>query len=278
MFGFKSLSSEHKAARIIKKLSNDFVPKVAIVLGSGLGKVAEKITDPVIIPYNKLPNFSVTDIPGHAHQLRLGKLYDIPVACLEGRTHFYEGKNAAEVIRTQIRTMKLIGSEILINTNAVGSLNPEIGAGNLVLVKNHINLIGNNPLVGCSDDEFGSRFIAIEGAYDLALREKILQCAKHLHINLTEGVYVGVLGPSFETAAEIKAFKMLGADIVGMSTIPEVIVARQCGLKVAVISAVSNLAAGLAKEELSHEVTLKGSKLAVEKLAELILELLKNLK
>jgi xanthosine phosphorylase len=277
MFCCKSVSDAQKVADKIIKLTKGFIPKVCIVLGSGLGMVAEKIQNPIVIPYAKLPKFSVTNIPGHAQKLVLGKLEGVPVVCMQGRTHFYEGSNAAEVIRTQIRAMKLIGCEILIATNAVGSLNADVGAGSLVLVKDHINLMGNNPLVSCPDDEFGSRFIAIAGAYDLSLRKKILQCAKKLHIALSEGVYIGVLGPSFETAAEIRAFKMLGADIVGMSTIPEVILAKQCGLKIAVISAVSNLAAGLAKEELSHAVTLKGSKLAIEKLAKLILELLKNL-
>ncbi len=185
----------------------------------------------------------------------LGYLNKIPIICCQGRIHLYEGVQAND-FKLFIRTLKCLGCHTVIMTNAVGSLNKNVGAGQLVLISDHINLQPMNPLTGPNDEEFGPRFFAMDDAYDPGIRHIIQQTAKALSIPLNEGVYLGVLGPNFETPAEIRAFRQLGADVVGMSTLPEVIVARHCGLKVAVISVVTNLAAGLSKAPITHEGTV----------------------
>lgn len=262
-----------KAAQIIKNKIGNFTPKVAIILGSGLGAVSAQVENPIVISYSDLPGFQVSHVEGHAAKLHVGMLKGVPVACLEGRAHTYEGINEAfEVIRTLVRTMKLLGCEILLTTNAVGSLQADWGPGNLFVLKDHINCMANNILMGKNDDEFGGRFVSMDGQYDPVLRDKIMEVAKKYAIPLREGVFCGTSGPTFESHAEIKMFKMFGSDAVGMSTIPEVMVARHCGLRVASISAVTNLAAGLSSEVLSHEGTLKGAAMAVEHLAKLILK------
>ena len=248
-------SQQARAARAIKARYPDFKPKIGIVLGSGLGSLAEHIEDAVEIPYDELPDFGRSTVAGHAGCLVLGYLEGVPVACLKGRFHYYEGiSNPA--VQILVRTLKLIGCEIFLATNAVGSMKQEAGPGSLLLVTDHINFQGTNPLVGMNDDEFGPRFVGMNDAYDPQLREQILQAANKLKLTLHQGVYISVLGPSFETPAEIRAFMTLGADVVGMSTVAEVIVARHCNLRVAVISAITNYAAGLAPGNLSHEETL----------------------
>lgn len=266
--------SAKKAVEIIRKAAPDFTPKVGMILGSGLGAISSQIENAVSIPYAELPDFSAYPVAGHSAKLHLGMLKGVPVACLEGRTHFYEGGKAAEVIKTLIRTLKLLGCEILMTTNAVGSLLLDTPPGSLVLIKDQINFICNNPLIGKNDEEFGPRFVSMDNAYDLKLRERMLQIASKIGINLREGVYLANSGPTFETPAEIRAYKTLGADIVGMSTVPETIVARHCGLRVVTVSAVTNFAAGLSSEVLSHEGTLKGAALAMENLIKLFLTFL----
>lgn len=270
-------SASKWAAEIINSRTGNFKPKMALVLGSGLGKVAEQIRNPITISYSDLPYFNVSQskVEGHKGQLHLGTLNDVPVVCLAGRTHTYEGGNAMEIIRNVVRTLKLIGCETLFTTCAVGSLNKESGPGSLVLVKDHINFMFSNILIGPNADEFGERFTSMDNVYDEELRQKLLNTAKKLEIPLAEGVHIGTSGPTFETKAEIKAFKMLGADIVGMSNIPEIMVARHCGIKVATVGAVVNLAAGMTDEILSHETTLQGAKLALDNLVKLILNFVK---
>lgn len=263
--------SAKEAVAIIKKLAPNFVPKIGMILGSGLGAISSQIEDAVSISYSDLPNFSAHPIAGHASKLHLGILKGVPVACLEGRTHLYEGGAAVEVIKTLIRTLKLLGCEILLTTNAVGSLLLDVPPGNLVLVKDQINFMFNNPLIGKNDDEFGPRFVSMDNAYDADLRKSMTQVAQKIGISLREGVYLASSGPTFETHAEIRAYKTLGADVVGMSTVPETIVARHCGLRVVAVSAVTNFAAGLSPEVLSHEGTLKGAALAIESLVKLFL-------
>lgn len=248
-------SQQARAARAIRARRPDFTPKVGIILGSGLGKLASQIQDPLVIPYDELPDFGRSTVEGHDGSLVLGYLKGVPVACLNGRRHFYEGISNP-MVQTLVRTVKLLGCEILLATNAAGSLDLNATPGSLMLITDHINFSFNNPLVGRNDDEFGPRFISMENAYDPQLRDIMLQTAKEQDINLHQGVYLCVLGPSFETPAEIKMFKHWGANAVGMSTVPEVIVARHCGLKCVVVSAITNLAAGMGESDLCHDETL----------------------
>jgi len=264
------------SAKIIQERSSNFKPKLTIVTGSGLGVLADQIEDATVIPYADLPGFHTPKVEGHGGELYLGHLKGVPVACMKGRAHFYEGIDN-KVVQTMVRTMKLLGSEIWLATNASGSMRQEVGPGSLVMLKDHINFQFNNPLVGSNNEEFGGRFVSLEDAYDPHLRREIFQTAKSLGIELTEGVYVAVIGPSFETPAEIKAFRTLGGDLVGMSTVPEVIVARHCGMRVAVISAITNLAAGMSEQTVTHDETLRGAKLASNNLIQLILGFIEKL-
>ena len=259
----------YQTALLIQQKCPDFSPEYAIILGSGLGSLAEQITDPCIISYDELPGFPDCSVKGHVGALHLGFLHGVPVACLQGRAHLYEGIDNS-IIQTLIRTLKLLGCHTLLATNASGSLRADVPPGHLVLLNDHINMQFNNPLVGKNDDRFGDRFIGMEDAYDPDLRQQFSSLAQKCEIPLTEGVYIGVLGPSFETPAEIRAFKILGADAVGMSTIPEVICARHCGMKVAVIAVITNLAAGMSEQKLSHEVTLSGAALGQQNLITLV--------
>lgn len=248
-----------------------FQAKIGIILGSGLGEIADKITDATIIDYAELPGFPVSTVVGHTGRLYLGYLNGIPLACLQGRVHYYEGIDY-EKMRILVRTLKLIGCDTLIVTNAAGSLRENVGVGEIVAITDHINFQGHNPLVGANDDYYGERFHSMENAYDAKLREQLHQAAKTAKITLQDGVYMAVLGPSFETPAEIRAYRLLGADLIGMSTVSDVIIARHCGLKVIGISAVTNLAAGMSVEPISHTMTLEGAALAARKISALILE------
>lgn len=254
-------SKQARAARAIKARFPDFKPKIGIILGSGLGGLASHISEPLIIPYEELPDFGVSTVPGHAGRLVMGYLRGVPVACLQGRMHFYEGIENS-VIQILVRTLKLIGCEILLATNAVGSMNMDAGPGSLMMITDHINFQFNNPLVGENDAEFGPRFIALDNAYDPELRKRMANIAVQQNIKLHQGVLLATLGPTFETPAEIRAYTMWGANAVGMSTVPEVIIARHCGLRVVVVSAVTNYAAGLSDTEISHAETLKFAEVA----------------
>lgn len=247
--------SPQQLAQSILKRRPDFQPTLGIILGSGLADIADKITDSISIPYAELPGFPVSSVIGHHGKMILGYLNKIPVVCCQGRVHLYEGMQGKD-FKIFIRTLKCLGCHTLIMTNAVGSLNKDLKVSQLVLISDHINLHPMSPLSGPNDEEFGPRFFPMDDAYDPNLRHIIQQAAKKLSIPLKDGVYISVLGPNFETPAEIRAFRQLGADVVGMSTVPEVIVARHCGLKVAVISVVTNLAAGLNDEPITHEGTV----------------------
>jgi xanthosine phosphorylase len=272
----KEISFAEQAAEIIKKKTNNFVPKIAIVLGSGLGPVAAAIKNPISIPYRELPYFQTSDVVGHAHKLSFGMLEGVPVVCLEGRVHPYEGGDALLIIRNIIRTLKLIGVEVLFTTNAVGSLRKEVGVGELVAITDQINFTSVNPLTGIPDNKMSSRFVSMDDAYDAALRKKLHAVAKAIAVPLHDGVYLASSGPTFETHAEIRMFKAWGADTVGMSTVPETIVARAVGIKVLSVSMITNLAAGLSDEKLSHEGTLKGAAIGIEKLIKLIVAFLQD--
>jgi xanthosine phosphorylase len=244
-------------------------PRLAIVLGSGLGGVADAVSDPLAIPYTELPDFPVGGVAGHHGRLVLGTLGPTPVAVMQGRAHLYEGFDP-RALAVPPRTMKALGVETLLLTNAAGSLRADIGPGRLVALSDHINMMGLNPLVGANDDTIGPRFVGMDLAYDPALRTALQASAATLDIALDEGVYVAVTGPSFETPAEIRAFATLGADLVGMSTVPESIVARHCGLRVAAISCVTNLAAGMSDAPLTHEHTLAGAQRGADDLRRLL--------
>ena len=266
-----------KCAAIIAKRAPGFKPKIGVMLGSGFGAISDQIQNAVVIDYKDLPGFYVTSLEGHSKRMHLGMLKGVPVVCLEGRTHYYEGEGSTESIRTIIRTLKTIGCEMLLSTNAVGSLLVERGPGNLMVIEDHINFTLQNPLTGPNDDEFGDRFVSMDNAYDAESRQKLLAIAKKSNIPLQSGVYVATSGPTFETHAEIRMYKMLGAHAVGMSTVPETIVARHSGLKVASICAITNLGAGLSKEILSHEGTLRGAKLATDHLIKLFLAFIEEM-
>lgn len=257
------------AAAIIKEKAPHIQPKLAIVLGSGLGSFVETIQQPIHIEYSELPGFPQRAIVGQNHRLTLGFLNGVAIVCLQGRPHSYE-HNTADEIKTYVRTLKLLGCEIFLATNASGSLRTEVGPGELVLINDHINFQPGNPLAGPNDDEFGPRFPAMDNTYDPQLRKQFHQQAQRLNIKLHEGVYISVLGPMYETAAEIRAFRTLGADVIGMSTVPEIIVAQHCGLRIAVIAMVTNHATGLATESHNHEQVIHTAHQAATKLTQLI--------
>ena len=264
------------AMDVIRTKVPNFVPRVGLILGSGLGGIAAAIADVTAIEYVALPGFPAPSVEGHAGRLLLGRWGGMNVACLQGRVHLYEGLPAAAV-NALPRTLKALGCEILVLTNAAGSLRPEIEPGAIALIDDHINLLGQNPLVGPNDAMAGLRFPDMSEVYDLQLRARVRAVAARLAIPLRSGVYLATLGPSFETPAEIRAFRALGADLVGMSTVPEAISARHCGLKVIGFSIVTNRAAGLGEEILSHEQTLAVAAQAADRLQRLLEDLLKEL-
>jgi xanthosine phosphorylase len=266
----------HDAAAAIHAQAGGVAPKAALVLGSGLGGIADSIAGPVVIDYSALPGFPRPSVDGHVGRLVLGDLGGLPVACLQGRVHLYEGASGRDV-RHYVRTLKLIGCDVIVLTNAAGSVRREVGAGSLMMLTDHINLQPFNPLQGANDDAFGPRFPALEDAYDRDLQARLRAAAGAAGLTLHEGVYLACLGPSFETPAEVRAFARLGADAVGMSTVPEVIVARHCGLRVAAVSAITNLAVGLGDTPLSHEQTLLVAKRCAGDMQRLLLAFFRGL-
>jgi purine-nucleoside phosphorylase len=226
-------------------------PRIALVLGSGLGGFADSLTDATRVPYAEIPSFPQSTAIGHAGQMVIGKAGDVPVAAMQGRVHLYEGYSAQQVT-FPIRVFGRMGIRAVILTNAAGGINLSYSQGALVLIRDHINLQGQNPLVGPNDDRFGVRFPDMTHAYAKDYREFAhTEFAKH-GLTLHEGVYAGLLGPSYETPAEIEYLRRIGADLVGMSTVAEVIAARHMGIKVLAISCVTNMAAGILDQPLSH--------------------------
>ena len=243
--------------------------RLGIILGSGLGGIADALTDVTRTPYAELEGFPQPSVAGHGGTLHQGRLEGLDVAVFQGRKHVYETGDA-KGMTVPIRWLKDQGAEAILITNAAGSLNADVGPGRLMAIADHINLLGVNPLTGPNDDAVGPRFPSLRDAYDPELRARLHNAAQALDINLAEGVYLATAGPSFETPAEIRAFRVLGADAVGMSTVPEVILARHCGLRVAAVSAITNLAEGMGGEPLSHEQTLRFAAVAAEELTRLI--------
>lgn len=251
-------------------------PRVGVVLGSGLGAAADAVSDPTVIEYADLPGFPRPTVAGHGGRAVLGEIADVPVAILQGRGHVYEGGDL-DKIRTPVRALRAAGAEILVLTNAAGSLRPEIGPGRLMMITDHINLSGVNVLAGPNDDEIGPRFPSLRHAYDPELRDRLRRAAGELGTDLAEGIYLAVSGPTFETPAEIRAYATLGADAVGMSTVHETAVARHCGLRVAAVSAITNLAEGMNAGPLSHEQTLHDAQRAADELAPLLVRFVEGL-
>jgi xanthosine phosphorylase len=245
-------------------------PRVGVVLGSGLGAVADAVRDAVVVSYDELPGFPRPTVEGHLGRVVLGDIAGVPVAVLQGRAHLYEGGDVA-ALRAPVRALRTAGAEILVLTNAAGSLRPEMGPGSLMAITDHINMTGMNVLMGPNDDAVGPRFPPMRDAYDPALLDDRGAAAREAGVSLARGVYLAVSGPSFETAAEIRAFRTLGADAVGMSTVHETLIARHCGLRVAAISVITNLAEGLSAEPLSHAQTLRDAERASGDLARLLL-------
>jgi purine-nucleoside phosphorylase len=231
-------------------------PTIGLVLGSGLGGFADELSDASRIPYASIPSFPRSTAIGHAGQMVIGKVGNIAVAAMQGRVHLYEGYAPSEVV-FPTRVLGRMGIRALIPTNAAGGINLEYKQGALVVITDHINLQGQNPLVGPNDDRFGPRFPDMTQAYSKAYRDIALRAARRLGKTVYQGVYAGLLGPNYETPAEIRYLRTIGADLVGMSTVPEVIAARHMGLKVLAISCVTNMAAGISDEVLSHEDVLK---------------------
>lgn len=265
------------AADIIRACCpSDFRPRVALILGSGLGPLADHIADPVTIGFEQLPGFPVSSVHGHAGELVLGTLAGVPVACMKGRGHYYETGDLG-VMTAAIRTLRLLGCDTLFVTSAAGSLRLEVAPGALVALLDHINFLPGTPLVGPNDERFGPRFFSMANAYDRDLRAQLGHAATSAGVDLHEGVFCACAGPNFETAAEIRALARLGADVVGMSVVPEVISARHCGMRVVAVSVITNLAEGLGEVELSHEQTLGNAAAGASDLASLILAFLAGL-
>jgi purine-nucleoside phosphorylase len=248
-------SRSESAAQYILSRTN-LRPQIGMVLGSGLGGLADELTDATAIPYTEIPSFPRSTAVGHAGQMVIGKAGQIPVAAMQGRTHLYEGYSAREV-SFPIRVFGRMGIRAVILTNAAGGINLEYKQGALVVVRDHINLQGQNPLIGPNDDRLGPRYPDMSQAYWKPYREAALGEAHKLHLTVYEGVYAALTGPSFETPAEIRFLRTIGADLVGMSTAAEVIVARHMGLRVLAISCVTNMAAGILDQILTHEEVLE---------------------
>lgn len=259
-----------------RQVPRDFAPQMGIILGSGMSALAEQITNATSIPYQAIPGLQTGGgVSGHAALLVMGYLNDVPIVCLRGRLHLYEGVQY-DSVRTLIHIVRHLGCHMLVVTGAVGSLKPEAGPGELMMITDHINFQPGNPLAGPNDESVGPRFVNMVDAYDPGLRDVMKASAKKLNIPLHEGVYLSTLGPTFETPAEIRMFKQWGAGAVGMSVVPEVILARHCGLRVASVAAVTNLAAGMSDEKISHENTLKYGEIAGHKMTKLIGEFVKQ--
>ncbi|MDD3460081.1 MULTISPECIES: purine-nucleoside phosphorylase [unclassified Mesotoga] len=264
-----------RAARFIEK-EVELKPKVAVILGSGLGDVSNSLENAVSIPYDEIPGFPLSTAPGHKGELTFGNALHHNVMLMNGRFHFYEGYSM-KTVTFPIRIMQELGVEVLLITNASGGLNPDFEVGRVMLIKDIINFMGDNPLIGQNVDEWGPRFPDMSEPIDKDLLEKALISAKELGIGVYEGVYVGVAGPNFETPAELRMLRRFGADSVGMSTVPEVIVARHAGIRVLGLSAISDRAVPDDLKPLTAEEVLEMAKRAGNDISKLILKTLEKI-
>jgi purine-nucleoside phosphorylase len=258
-----------EAAAFIRS-TTDLRPEIGLILGSGLGVLGDELEDAVTIPYEDIPHFPVSTVEGHAGELILGKLQGRNVVLMRGRFHMYEGYEP-ELTALPVRVMKALGISTLLVTNAAGGVNLDYLPGNLMLISDHINLTGRNPLAGPNDNALGVRFPDMSNAYSRRLRDIAKQSASELGFSIQEGVYVGLLGPNYETPAEIRMLRTLGVDAVGMSTVSEVIVARHSGIEVLGISCISNMAAGILDQPLSHKEVMETTELVKEQFLSLVM-------
>lgn len=265
--------TEHTALRTIAEKAATMQPRVAVVLGSGWGELAQHVLNPIRIPYTELAGFPQATVAGHAGELCLGHIGAVPVAVMSGRKHGYES-GAVDGMKVPLHVLQQLGCQILVQTNAAGSLRTDLPPQSVVALSDHINLPQRSPLVGERGSE---RFVSMAGAYDLALREHARSIAAQRGVVLKEGVYAWAFGPQFETPAEIRMMALLGADTVGMSTVPETILARHLGMRVLALSLITNMGAGLSQEDLSHAHTLAQADMAAKHASGLLAAIISSL-
>lgn len=259
--------AEHATRVIRSRISVE--PRIALVLGSGLGGFADDFEEAVGIPYEDIPGFVRSTAQGHAGRLVVGKIENVPVVAMQGRVHYYEGYSLEEVTFA-VRTFGLLGVKTLVLTNAAGGINVQLTQGALMVISDHLNLMGVNPLRGANDERFGPRFPDMSAVYSRELQELVVDEAKAIGVEVRRGIYGALSGPSYETPAEIHLLRNLGADAVGMSTVPEAIVARHMGLEVLGISCITNMAAGISDEPINHEEVMETGNRVRETFAELL--------
>lgn len=263
------------AAEFIQSIAKQ-TPKVGIVLGSGLGPFIESLTDKQIIPYSEIPFFQNVTVEGHEGRVILGNIGDVPVAILHGRLHAYEGFPMEEVV-FPVRTLATLGIEHLLLTNAAGGVNPSLNPGDLVIINDHINLTGQNPLVGQSIKDFGTSFPDMGQAYPQFIKKAFKESAEEMGLPLQEGVYAAMLGPTYETAAEVKMLQVMGVDMVGMSTVPESIAANHLGLNVGGVSCITNMANGIGPRELEQENIKQRAQEVMQNFSHLLCQTIKKI-
>jgi len=271
-----SASEQMKEATQYIEQQTKLKPEIGLILGSGLGVLGDYMEDAVIVSYSDIPHFPTSTVEGHAGELMIGTLSGKTVLLMRGRFHMYEGYGA-EVTAFPVRVMKALGVKSLVVTNAAGGINTEFAAGNLMLISDHLNLTGKNPLIGPNDETLGARFPDMSEAYSKRLRGIAKEVASEHDIDLVEGVYAGLLGPSYETPAEIRMLRTLGADAVGMSTVAEVIAARHSGIEVVGISCISNMASGILDQPLSHDEVMETTNRVKSQFLNLVTSLIANI-
>ena len=267
----------HVSAKVFLELTNNIKPEIAIILGSGLTNFFDDKNIIASISYEDLLDFPKPTVKGHAGKLVLGKIENINVVCMYGRSHIYEGHDPSALAKP-IRVLKDIGCKLLVVTNAAGSLDEDMPAGSLMIITDHINWSGFNPLIGVNSDNYGPRFHDMSDSYNKEYRDQLISVAKEIDQKIYQGIYCMYSGPNFETPAEINALRVLGGNAVGMSTVPEVIVANHCNLPVIAISVITNLAAGMNKKKLSHQETLENASLAEASILSLIKQYIHEVK
>lgn len=261
--------------KFLTEKTNNFQPEIGIVLGSGLGELADEYCS-IAVSYNEIPNFIKSNVKGHKGRMVFAEINNKKIVMMQGRNHFYEG-HSMNNITYPIKTMKALGVKTLILTNAAGAVNESFKPADLMIITDHINHMGSNPLIGPNDENLGERFPDMTEVYKKDLINLAEKCAKKLKIDIQKGVYWANSGPSYETPAEINMIRMLGGDAVGMSTVPEAIVANHCGLNILGISCITNAASSLGGSKLSHEEVIEAANIAKSMFKALILEIIKNL-